>query len=178
MGLSTLGRNASFRVGGCHGINNFIIWYDIHIKIITKLYSPGERCSQRRWWSLTSSVTPTYLFFLHSVCVPDQIGLSLSRERAVSGRNLSRRGKWTKSEQTNILLRLFAVVNCWFLVILIILHRCDSLDRNCYSLSYRHALQILNVNAIGNDRNWDTTNVAVTETVQCLPSLLIVSLVV
>jgi hypothetical protein len=81
--------------------------------ILTKLYSPGERCSQRRWWSLTSNVTPTYLFFLHSLCVPDQIGLSLSRERTVSGRNLSRREKWTKSEQTNILLRLFAVVNCW-----------------------------------------------------------------
>ena len=65
-----------------HGINN-TVWYDMHTKRTTILYSPSERCNQQLWWNLTSKVTPTPYFFLHAPCLPDQM---VSGERTASGR--------------------------------------------------------------------------------------------
>jgi hypothetical protein len=42
----------------------------------TWFYSLGERCNHHRW--LGSNVTPTLLFFLHALCVPDQIRVLVS----------------------------------------------------------------------------------------------------
>ena len=56
--LSTFNRDTSFRVELVTW--SITSWFgDTHTKRITKLCSPGERCNQQRWWSLTSNVIPT-----------------------------------------------------------------------------------------------------------------------
>jgi hypothetical protein len=54
-------------------------------KTITKLDTPSERCNEQRRWNPLSNVTPTLLFFLHTPCVPDQIRLSDSGEKMLTG---------------------------------------------------------------------------------------------
>ena len=144
VGLSTLNRNASSMVERVT-INKFIIWYDIHIQRITKLYSTGERCNQQRWLSLTSNVTPTLFFFLHAPSIPDQIRLLVSGERTVSGRYefVNKGENYKIRTNRNVVTVVRCVVKGWALqagisCILLILNRFVSLDSNSYSLSYRY----------------------------------------